>query len=602
MATIAGIRAQGLRRTLADSRLGVLVWLGGVLGLTLALLTVTLGIVRPELVPLLLLVWGAGWVMGPALVGTGHDAADPRFFVLLPVRPPQLLAGLGVASFVGVGPVVTAVALLSLVAVAARSGVLPVLVAVVAVGLQLVTFVALGRLCSAVCRRVLRRRTGAVVAGALYGGVLAFGASGWAPLIAVFHGDATSSLLLLARRSPAGWGDVSVGAAAGGHWSTAVFALLGLLATGGTCAGLWAVLVLHQPSAGPLTVAARRPLRARTAFGAALGKEARTWTRDLLRTFRLSFALAYAVAYCALPLTIGWSFLLPWAGPIFVVMAAATSANAIGSDGTALWLPMTVPDGLRLETRSRQVLFVAVTTPLAGGLGVLGQLLSGGAAPMAALTAATIALIGGGAGVSALCSVVGLSPGQDTHRGSGNPLDGGGDSGQVGWVFVSLLATAATAVPAVAVALVWGWWGVVVAAVTAGASAWWLGAFAGRLLERRASGLLTLLRTGARPTGPSRAGGVGRSLDLSALSSVRRLAVGLGSGLGVMVIVAQGVVPMLLKAQGSPVRSWFLGLYFPDPWSWSVLVAMTLLGLAMLGYAASTLLRVWRSSATQEER
>lgn len=69
---------------------------------------------------------------------------------------------------------------------------------------------------------------------------------------------------------------------------------------------------------------------------------------------------------------------------------------------------------------------------------------------------------------------------------------------------------------------------------------------------------------------------------------------GLCTGLGLTVLIAQGVVPLILKVSGTPTRSWFLGLWLPDPWSWAVLGAMVALGLAMVTVAVLMIRRALR--------
>ena len=55
-------------------------------------------------------------------------------------------------------------------------------------------------------------------------------------------------------------------------------------------------------------------------------------------------------------------------------------------------------------------------------------------------------------------------------------------------------------------------------------------------------------------------------------------------------LVPQGLVAALIKATGTPTRSWFLALYVPEAYQWPLIAAMVALGLAMLG-AGVTLAR-----------
>lgn len=51
-------------------------------------------------------------------------------------------------------------------------------------------------------------------------------------------------------------------------------------------------------------------------------------------------------------------------------------------------------------------------------------------------------------------------------------------------------------------------------------------------------------------------------------------------------LVPQGVVPLVLKLTGTPVRAWFLATYLPAPYQWPTIAAMLGVGLAMLFTAA----------------
>jgi hypothetical protein len=53
-------------------------------------------------------------------------------------------------------------------------------------------------------------------------------------------------------------------------------------------------------------------------------------------------------------------------------------------------------------------------------------------------------------------------------------------------------------------------------------------------------------------------------------------------GLCWLPLVPQGLVAAILKAVGTPTRSWFLALYVPDPYQWPLIATMVTIGLAML--------------------
>ncbi|GIH64933.1 sensor histidine kinase [Microbispora siamensis] len=62
-------------------------------------------------------------------------------------------------------------------------------------------------------------------------------------------------------------------------------------------------------------------------------------------------------------------------------------------------------------------------------------------------------------------------------------------------------------------------------------------------------------------------------------------------GLWPIALFPQGLVAMVLKLVGSPVKSWFLGLHVPEPFQWPVIVGMILLGGGLLAVALATTAR-----------
>jgi hypothetical protein len=54
-------------------------------------------------------------------------------------------------------------------------------------------------------------------------------------------------------------------------------------------------------------------------------------------------------------------------------------------------------------------------------------------------------------------------------------------------------------------------------------------------------------------------------------------------GLCWLPLVAQGLVPAVMKSIGTPTRSWFLALYVPDAYQWPLIATMAALGLVMFG-------------------
>lgn len=300
-----------------------------------------------------------------------------------------------------------------------------------------------------------------------------------------------------------------------------------------------------------------------------LGKELRTWSRDLVRTHQLTFALAYGLAFAAAPLILGWPGMLPWAGPIFIVMAAGMSANLYSGDGTALWLTIMTPNAE--DVRGRQLAWLLSVAPPATVLTL--ALTAAVDGPWPVVLALLAALLGGGAGLVPLMSAYALVPGTDPHRRSGNPLRSTEDEGSAsGLVYAMLALCALTAAPAGLVAWLYGWPGVPVGVVTGLLCAWGFGLLAQRRLSAQGPELLDLMRTGRRPTNTP-----------YNLPKRERIITAICWGFGAIPLIPQGIVPGIFKLTGAGSRGWFLALYLPEWLQWPTIVFMTLLGLTMSG-------------------
>src|SRR5262249_21892426 len=146
---------------------------------------------------------------------------------------------------------------------------------------------------------------------------------------------------------------------------------------GGLLAG-WAALLARQvtsPRAGgfsprPGGEVKGAPAVAPAPWGAgrrgAVGvKGLRSWWRGPVRLGGRGFALASWLVFCLLPVTAGWNGMVPWAGLVAVVMAAAGAANLYGADGTALWLTLMTPGAAAADVRGRQLAWLLVVGPAA---------------------------------------------------------------------------------------------------------------------------------------------------------------------------------------------------------------------------------------------
>jgi ABC-2 type transport system permease protein len=588
-----------IRNSMTGGRAALMIT-GGVLGLLVAATTIWLSLVDPSgpgVVPDLLatayLVWLLGWVVGPVWGASPVLRVD--HFALLPVPRRQLAVGLLGAAFVGVTTAVTALAFLSLVVYGVRLGVLPALVAVPAAALQLVLVVLLSRASYSVFGLIARGRVGSAFTGLLLAAFLVLTQSGWVVVVGIAYSQVLTTgfpagYSTVVRAVPSGWGVVAVEFAHNGQWwragglLVAMVALIGLLLLGWSRAlGSFrhGRATIRGSSHAP--VATAPVLAGRTA--AVVRKELRTWWRDPARTLMLTIVLGWALGTALLPLTLGSTVVLPWAGPGLALMAATVACNLYADDGTALWL--TLQTGTEKEDlRGRQWAYLLVFGSLTVAVTVGFTLWSGYSWAWPWVLALVPALLGGGVGLAVYASVVALAPGPDAHRRPNNLLDQAETPWQAQVLFwVGLLPP----VPAVVIvilgtvsdnaALLWA--GGPVGLVTGVFLGWWLGRVAINRLRAKGPEMLFLMRTGRTAKTPAAAA---PEVDVPrvTLSGRESLVAVLSWILGPVCLFPQGVIPMVILLADADLKLWFLALYVPDPLRWPVAVLMVLLGTYLL--------------------
>ncbi len=558
--TMAQMKFAVLRHTFRGRR-GQAAGTGAALGALLAAGTVYLALdARPELLAAGYAVWLLGWMLGPVFMGGGDETIRPEYFALLGLPARRLATGLLTAAFVGVAPLVSLTALLGLLVAGVRHG--NALVAVPAMLLQLAVFVLLSKVSVAAVGLALRSRLGALGSGVLNGLILAGLGQIWVFFVAFGQTGIPRAVWYL----PSSWGLLAV---RGERWALGALAALVLLLL-----AAWAALLTRRTGAARVSGRGRRQrITATTTRGAVVFKELRTWTRDLVRNHQLAFALAYGVGFAASPLLIGWNGMLPYAGPIFVVMAAAMTSNLYGTDGTALWLTLMTPGAT--DVRGRQLAWLSVQAPIALVLSVACTAVTGGPWPL--ILALLAALLGGAAGLIPLVSVYALIPGADPHRRAGNPLrTSEDDGGLTGLAYLMIALVLVTAAPAALVAIWLGWAGVAVGVLTGALCAWGFGLLAERRLRSHGPELLETMRTGRKPQ-------TGRTLKFEHLSKAQKAIAGWCFGLGAIPLVPQGILATVFVANDTLRHSWFLATYMPAGWRYPVAAACILLGAAMYG-------------------
>ncbi|MFI6481606.1 hypothetical protein ACIBH1_27005 [Nonomuraea sp. NPDC050663] len=564
--TMARMKVSLLRHSLK----GPMTSTGVLLGVLLAGWTLYLALTAdPAVLAGAYAVWMLGWMLGPLFMGGGDESLRPEHFSLLGIKSHRLASGLLVAAFIGMAPLISLVASLGLVISGVRQSPAGALIAVVAIVLQLALFVLVSRVAVALLGLALRSRLGAVGAGLLNGAILGALCQIWV-FLALFD---QSGVPQLVWQLPSGWGLLAVNGEPGRLVALAVLDLVLL--------GAWAALLSRRAGAPRTSGRPRRAVTAHGALGGVFAKELRTWTRDLVRNYQVIFSLSFGVCFGASPLLLGWDGMLPYAGPIFVVMAASLTSNLYGSDGTALWLTLLTPRAS--DVRGRQLAWLAAVGPAAAAVTVVTAAVAGGPWPL--VLALLAAMLGGAAGLIPLVSVYGLVPGTDPHRRGGNPLRVSDDNGGLtGLAYLMLALVVASGVPAGLVALSYGWAGVPVGLATGFLSAWGLGLLAERRLRERGVELLQAMRTGRRvpvltPAGPPQRV---RTLPKTAPPPLAALLFLLGA----IPLFPQGIVAGIFVANGVEGQSWFLATYLAPGLRWPAVGGMVVLGLILFGVAA----------------
>ncbi|TYB58639.1 hypothetical protein FXF51_36810 [Nonomuraea sp. PA05] len=581
--TMASMKLAILRHSMKGQQGSTMVS-AGVLGALLAGGTIVLAFLDGDWLAATYTVWMLGWIIGPVFSGGGDETLRPEFFSLLGLPPQRMAAGLLVAAFVGMAPAVSLLALAGLLVAGVREGVAGALVAVPAMVLQLAVFVLLSKVTVALLGLALGSRIGAIGAGLVNGVILAFLGQIWVFMVAFGQGGRIPEFV---RYLPSGWGLLAV---QGQYLALAAMAVLIVLLL-----AAWGALLTRRTGRSRPSTRGRRPMRASGPHGAVVAKELRSWTRDLVRNHQLAFAFTYGVAFAAVPLMVGIPQMVPLAGPIFIVMAAAMTANAYGTDGTAHWLTLMTPGAS--DVRGRQLAWLAAVGPIGLVLAVVCTAAVNG--PWALVMAATFALLGGAMGLVPLVSVAGLIPGIDPKNRGGNPLRTTEDDGSAtGMAYLVLLLVALTAAPAVLVAVFHGWWGVPVGLLT-GVLCWWgFGLLADRRLTAQGPELLHLMRTGRRPD----SGKASETFKLpDNMSKTQRTIVMVCASLGAIPLAPQGIVAMVFLANGRLEQSWFLATHMPPGLRWPVAFAFVLLGLGMYGTALWLWLRAKKKAAAVKQ-
>ncbi|MFC6901403.1 hypothetical protein ACFQGX_39835 [Nonomuraea dietziae] len=313
------------------------------LGVLLAFGTIAVAVLWPAYLPHTLAVWFSGWIFGPILFGGGSEALRPEYFSMLPATPGRIAAALLAGAFAGPAPAVNLIALLSLPVYGWRFGPAGVLIGLGAAVTTLITMVMVSRVIVALIGLFVRSRATAAAVGIAIGTAIALCSNGWAPFVALGGTDTAAWSQVLVRALPSGWGVAAIEA----PWPLALAILVAGAGVIALLLAAWAVLLSRRVVSAarggmPTRRGAPRPFPAASGARITAVKELRAWWRDLVRIQLLALALSYAIVTLLLVTIDSW-IMVPFAGLIAIVMAAASSANLYGADGTALWLTLMTP-------------------------------------------------------------------------------------------------------------------------------------------------------------------------------------------------------------------------------------------------------------------
>lgn len=592
IATLTRMRITGWRRTPNALR-----WIGIPLGLVFAVMTVMIGWnsttaeAGGTTLSLVFVAWLAVWIVGPIQSG-GSDLLRPEWFAMHPIPPHRLTTGLLAASFAGVGPLLTVIGVTALPVYGIRLGAGPVAVGLVAGLLTTVMMVVVSKLVAEALGAAAKSRVVLEVTSIQYGIFIALMFVGWfalGQLDQLFDGTADLGAALpdwiatVLLALPSGWGVGAVDAAGAGNWLVSSAFLIGLALTSLAALALWSKLLERRTTGANLGTRTKRyrqgqRFRPTTPLGAVVRKDVRTWIRDPRRGVEVRSSL-----WAALFITLtGWVFapdLLAFAGVVVVLIGAMATVNVYAMDGTALAYTLLTPGATRADVRGRQVAWLMIFIPASVVPTVVGLAIAPEPWALSWVLALLPALLGAGAGLIVLLSIVGLVPETDAHKRSGNPAETGADA--TGLYFTMLFAVPLLAAPPavlLAMSVIRGapglaWWAVAVGTAIGIAYAWGLGAIATRRLDSHGVEYLQKMRVGPQ---------IQEKVTVNEMvkSATGGWAVGLLTTVSMISIFPQGLIPLGFILTGAVEDNpWWLAQRFPIPWSIAVAVGFIAVGL-----------------------
>lgn len=364
-----------------------------------------------------------GWVVLPVLGFASDQTLDPARLSLLPLTRRRLVAGLFVASSLGVAPLATLVVLAGAVLgfVPAGPGALLVVAAAV---VQFALCIVGSRAVTTLLAGVLRTRRGrdvVVILAAVLGVAVAVV---WNTFIYVANARETvrgldfAPLLDVLAWLPPGLAGRALVDAGSGDLPRAGFELALAALAAGLLAWVWSsALVRALTTAGgsgrKRTESKSRLFPRFAGFlprdrrGAVAAKDIRYWTRDpRLRATWISM-LAFAIAPVAVILVAG-VFRRPEAvllAPVFLWFTSLYALNQFGVDGPATWMNVVAAGDIREDILGKNVALSLLMLPLVALVATVVAAVTGGWVYLPVAIGVAVGVLGAALGLGNVASV-----------------------------------------------------------------------------------------------------------------------------------------------------------------------------------------------------
>ncbi|MGC4108155.1 MAG: hypothetical protein QM753_17665 [Thermomicrobiales bacterium] len=466
--------------------------------------------------------WTLGWVLAPIQTGAGADEPlMPEHLALLPIAPRRLAAGLLATLFVGMGTVVTLLALLALPVFGAKLGPVAAIVGSLVMLLHLAMAVLLSRIVIGLTSQALLSRFGLEFAALQYAIVIALSLVGWVipAALAENHRLLDDPFAFLSRdlpngikraltMSPASWGVNAIVAADEHHWLPMLAYLVGLVAIIAVLVWAWTVQVSQRlevrqrRTGGRITNPSwlQRQLPA-TPLGASAARAMLTWSREPRMALEARIAVLGGIFIVAIPAAVNWTQIVAWVGVIVLILGASTSCNLYGLEGSAFWMTLLTPGAIAADVRGKQIAYLLEFGPIALLMSLIATAWGEQWWAWTWIAAIFPAALGAGAGAMIVVSARGAVPVPEASRKSGNLVAAADNTAQT---IVTILLLLVALLPTVAMLYLAGRYELPLlelAAIAVGVgsgmlAAWWGGRWTIGWMERNGPELLSKLRYG----------------------------------------------------------------------------------------------------------